>query len=62
MSALPARVGPGERLAKVIPFPGRYHRPARRPRNGHDADCPYPTTDVTHCTICQAIRKGQPDA
>jgi hypothetical protein len=48
--------------SNVVPLRRRRvtRHPERRPRNGHHADCPYPTTDVTHCTICQAIRKGQP--
>lgn len=36
----------------------RIDHPARRPRNGHHEDCPYPSTDPQWCTICASIRKG----
>ncbi|GGN99855.1 hypothetical protein GCM10010112_94000 [Actinoplanes lobatus] len=30
--------------------------PARRARNGHHADCPYPKTDPAYCGICRSMR------
>jgi hypothetical protein len=61
-----------DNLAQVLPFTPRGHRapgqpkpaparPARRPRNGHTADCPYQARDPHGCHICAAEAKGRPD-
>jgi len=33
----------------------------RHPRNGHTADCPYPSRDPRTCPICRGERLGRPD-
>ncbi len=49
----------------VVPRPRRIGRtpshPARRSRNGHHPDCPYPRTNAETCSICAGIRKAAPD-
>lgn len=52
MTTEPSNVIPLRKRGRIV------RHPERRPRNGHSADCPYPTTDPTVCPICQGLRKG----